>query len=168
MKQDLHVNPEQSCKSCLQLSFALSNRDYFINRWDVKRFDAAVRPFDFEFIDLCRSAQTEVECHIVLRTKHRAAQNILSLPHRACRHVSYASDRIARALLRHVADQSQAQPVAIRRRDIAQHNRLRIEIIDHEIKPAITIEIADCESSSRPRIRERTARRRADTLKLAF
>src|SRR6185369_11508664 len=122
----------------------------------------------FEFIDLCRSAQTEVECHIVLRTKHRAAQNILSLPHRARRHVSYASDRIARTLLRHVADQSQAQPVAIRSRDIAQHNRLRIEIIDHEIKPAITVEIADRESTTRPRIRERTARRRADTLKLSL
>ena len=144
MKQDLHVNPEKSCKSCLQLlSLTLSDRDYFINRRDVKRFHASVRPFDFEFIDLCRGAQPEVQRHIVLRTIHRAAQNILSLPYRACRHIRNTSNRIARALLRHVANQSQTQPVAIRRRDIAQEDRLRIEIIDHQIKSAITIQIAN-------------------------
>ena len=67
MKQDLHVNPEKSCKSCLQLlSLTLRDRDYFINCGDVERFDAPVRPFDFEFIDLCRGAQTEVQRHVVL------------------------------------------------------------------------------------------------------
>src|SRR5689334_6789028 len=94
-------------------SLALSDRGYFINRGDVERFDAAIRPFDFEFIDLCRGAQTKVQCHIILRTKHRAAHNILSLSHRACRHISRAADRIARRLLRYVADQPYAEPVAI-------------------------------------------------------
>src|SRR5919205_1971733 len=58
--------------------------------------------------------------------------------------------------------------MSICRRDVTQDHWLRIEIIDHEIKSTITVEIADRESTTVPRIRERTAGRRADTLKLPF
>src|SRR6185295_2106796 len=132
---------------------ALCDSNDSVNGGDVKRFDAPVGPFDFEFIDLCRCTQTEVQRHIVLRTKHRSAQNILSLPHRACRQVSRCTERIARAFLRDVADQSQAQPVSIRRRDIAQQHRPGIKIIDHEIKSTIAVEIADRQATTGPRIR---------------
>ncbi len=53
-------------------------------------------------------------------------------------------------------------------RNIPQHHRLRVEVIDHEIESTIAIEISDCETSSGPRIRERISGRRADALKLPF
>src|SRR5215211_1439071 len=54
------------------------------------------------------------------------------------------------------------------RRNIAQHNRLRVEIIDHQIKSTIAIEVSYRQTSSGPRIRQRASRRRAHSLKLAL
>ena len=133
-------------------TYSLSERDYSINSGNVKRFNAPIGPFDFEFIDLRRCTQTEVQDHVVLRTKYRTAYNVLSLSHRACGQKNRGADRIAWTLL-HVAHQSQAQPVCTRRCDIPQQDRLRIEIIDHEIESAIAIEISDRETSCGPGIR---------------
>src|ERR1041385_9123590 len=50
--------------------------------------------------------------------------------------------------------------------NIPQQDRLRVQIIDHEIKSTVSIEISDRQSASGPRIRERITRRRSDSLKL--
>src|SRR6185369_7179916 len=52
-----------------------------------------------------------------------------------------------------------------RRSHIPQHDRLCIQIVDDEIELAIAIKIADCKTTSRPRVRKRISGRRSHTFK---
>src|SRR5215216_224403 len=58
--------------------------------------------------------------------------------------------------------------MSARRSNVSQQHRLRVEIIDHQIKPAIAIEVANRQATPGPRIRQRASRRRAYAFELAL
>src|SRR4029079_1130918 len=91
-------------RSEILVTLALCNGNDLVNRGNVERFKTAVGPFDFELIDLRRRAQPEVQRHIILRTKNRATENILTLSHTPRRQIRNRANRIARALLRNVTN----------------------------------------------------------------
>src|SRR5205085_5821732 len=113
------IESSQVSSSVNSVASSLCNRNDPGNRRNVKHFTASIGPLDFQFIDLRGRTQTKVQRHITLRTKNRSTHNVLPLPHVACCQINNTSDRIARTLFGHVADQSQAQPMTTRRCNVA-------------------------------------------------
>src|SRR4051812_49703350 len=94
-------------------AFAFVERDGLVYGGHVEGLDCAAGPVDFEAVNLRCRAEAEERARVVLRSVAAAADDLAALAQLARRKVDDRARRIARALLRGVADEFQTQPVVL-------------------------------------------------------
>ena len=75
---------------------------------------------DFEAINFGRGAEAEERAGVVLRRVASAADDFAALAQFAGREIDDRAGRVARTLLRGVADEFDAEPVVLRGGDVAE------------------------------------------------
>src|SRR4051812_20984952 len=95
---------------------------------------------NFEFVDLRRSAESEMDSQIRARTKTSSAKNVSALPHPSCRNKYLRSNRVARAS--RASHQLQRDPVVVVLDHISEERGMRVHIVDHNIGMTIVEEVA--------------------------
>src|SRR5262249_51338314 len=120
----------------------------------VQRINHAARPSHFNRLRFRRLAESEMGAQVVLGIVAAAAANLINL----CPAVSDTLDpRAGRRSIRFHPDQLDRYPVVIRRRIRPQQNRKIVDWIDHHVKVAVIVEIAERAAATGCRLHERPA-----------